>query len=81
MSFGTLEHLHGKASNHQHVEPEDKGASIAHSVGKVCDNHSDNSGCDVHRYGHELSVIGRVSQIPENGGQEEADAIQRADDL
>lgn len=72
---------HGEADNHDAQEKDDEGASLAQSVREVRKDDGENGGRDVNGHSHELCGARGVAEALDNGGEEQADAVQRTDDL
>jgi hypothetical protein len=72
---------HGEADDHEEEGNDDKGAPAACAVGSPGDDDGEDGRGDVDGHGEELGGAGLVAQVLDDGGQEEADAVQGTNDL
>jgi hypothetical protein len=75
------EDIHGEPDNHEAQARDDEGAPLADPVRAPGGYDGQDSGNDVDRHGHELRGAAGVSETLDDGREEKADAVQRADNL
>lgn len=72
---------HGKADNHDAEHRDDERASLADLIGDVGDDNCENGCGDVDGNSHQLGGAGAVSEVANDGREEQADTVERAHNL
>ena len=68
---------HGKPSDRQDLESDHEAASLLCLVGGIARADGKNACNDVRRNGHQLGTFVGVAHVPNNGGEEERDGVER----
>lgn len=72
---------HGEAQHHDHEESKNERAPLADSIRYPGEDDGEDGGDDVDGDGEELGRARDVSEVLDNGRQEQADAVEGADNL
>lgn len=72
---------HGEPDDHDAEEADDEGAAPAEAVRQPREDDGEDGGRDVDGHRQQLRRAGGVAQVLDDGGEEETDPVEGADDL
>ena len=67
---------HDEADQDDHLEWDDKHATLADAIGHVCGEDAEDGREDIDGHGKELGICGRIAQISDDRWQEKCNAIE-----